>query len=352
MTTSPSRRFPTTRGRGRPSTTPHTSIPATTYKPWVNGGGYTFSDSPPTAARFDPVFGTAANAIDLDARCSRARGALIVTRDAARHRLPGVATNYYFRVQTGMVIPAGTCMQTCRRQLAGRSDRRMRRRRLQRLPVTENGVNVDYTLTGNSGVAIRYFPATFYLSATTGLPTGFGYTGHAAHRLRAGRLRASAATRSSPRTSRRPRSTTPRFRTSQIGSLIRASAIRRCAPAWARRSQTSLAMRVAGFTINSATGSPPNAPNVTVASIDNAATRNTLYQQFYRDFMRSGGTPNRPRGVQHRSQLQTHRRERAASDTHARRISACCLRMASPMNLLTGDGFYSLGNIDGTYGDP
>ena len=28
--------------------------PNTTYEPWFDEGGFTFSDSPPTAARFDP----------------------------------------------------------------------------------------------------------------------------------------------------------------------------------------------------------------------------------------------------------------------------------------------------------
>jgi len=34
-----------------------------------------------------------------------------------------------------------------------------------------------YTLSDNTSVAIRYFPATFYLKTTTALPTGFGFTG-------------------------------------------------------------------------------------------------------------------------------------------------------------------------------
>ena len=148
--------------------------PAKTYKPWFNDGGYTFSDSPPTAARFDPVFGPQPNAIDLT-RDFAGTGSADLTH-LPRHRLPGVAGNYYFRVQTGMVIPAGACIRPAADnwQVVGTAGCAVGVNNA--CLVTENGVPVTYTLAGKRGVAIRYFPATFYLSATTGLPTGFGYT--------------------------------------------------------------------------------------------------------------------------------------------------------------------------------
>jgi type IV pilus assembly protein PilY1 len=317
--------------------------PNTTYEPWFDAGGFTFSDSPPTAARFDPVFGTAANAIDLT-RDFAGIGSADLTATCRDTSLPGVAGNYFFRVQTGMVIPAGACIRPDLDNWQVVSAAGCAVGTTNGCLVTENGAPVTYTLAGNSGVAIRYFPATFYLTPTTTLPAGFGYT--------AVPLTGSAPDGSALlgyeikpanfATTAQYNAAIQNFANWFTYSRKRHQALR--AGLGEAFSDIS-GMRVAGFTINN------NTTDVTIGSIDNATTRTTLYQQFYRDFIRSGGTPNRP--AVNNIVRNLKRTGTGAPIQHACQKNFGMLFTDGFSNQpAAGDGFYSLGNIDGAYADP
>ncbi|HET6628788.1 MAG TPA: PilC/PilY family type IV pilus protein [Woeseiaceae bacterium] len=109
--------------------------PTETYVPWPDVGGYTFDDANPLAAKTDPVFGT--EVFDLTAE--RAEN----TEDHVFHMYPG------------MTLPVGrdVCVK----------------------PSSNGGCtwetkSIDEVLTGEFWVGMRYFPATFYVSATATLP--------------------------------------------------------------------------------------------------------------------------------------------------------------------------------------
>ncbi len=289
------------------------------------------------------MFGTAANAIDLT-RDVAGVGNADLTATCRDTSLPGVNTNYFFRVQTGMVIPAGACIRP-----DGDNWQVVRTAGCavgvtNACVVTENGVNVTYTLNGNVGVAIRYFPATFYLSAATGLPTNFGYT-------------------ATPLTGNAPDGSALlgyEIKPANFATTAQYNAAIQNFANWftySRKRHQALraglgeafsdisGMRVAGFTINN------NTTDVTIGSIDNATTRTTLYQQFYRDFIRSGGTPNRP--AVHNIVRNLKRTGTGAPIQHACQKNFGMLFTDGFSNEpAAGDGFYSLGNIDGGYGDP
>ena len=114
--------------------------PAITYDPWLSLGGYSFTDSNPTAARTDPT-----------------RGSEVFDLTVSRER---TGTNEVFRFFDGMVIPAGT---RYRDWVTG--------------SWTTAAVDIPITGAGGSGrgVPVSYFPATFYLPVGTSLPPDFGY---------------------------------------------------------------------------------------------------------------------------------------------------------------------------------
>lgn len=114
--------------------------PAGSYDPWPSLGGYTFADSDPVAARTDPT-----------------RGSETFNLTVLQER---TGTNEVFRFFDGMVIPAGTRYRDWNTGIW-----------------TTAAADVPITGAGGSGrgVAVSYFPATFYLPVGTPLPPGYGY---------------------------------------------------------------------------------------------------------------------------------------------------------------------------------
>src|SRR5262249_25682936 len=134
--------------------------------------------------RFDAVYSTSGATIDLTHDFA-GTGSADPTAACSDTSLPGVAANYYFRVFTGMTLPAGTCFYPSNvSSTVAAAQRHWQTVRTGCAVGTTNGCLTTigstantYTLPDNTAVAIRYFPATFYLSATTALPAGYGYTG-------------------------------------------------------------------------------------------------------------------------------------------------------------------------------
>jgi type IV pilus assembly protein PilY1 len=276
--------------------------PAQDYQPWPDGGGFTFANSPPAAARFDPVY-TGFGTIDLTKDFAGTLGAdaTAVCQDAT---IPGTnSANYTFRVFSGMVIPAGACI---RRTGASHWERVgsgvppvavgncsigvVNGCVLRRI---DNASESTITLADNSDVAIRYFPATFYATAAGAPPASFGYT-------------ALPQVIAMPVDSPKGIATLLKYEiksTNFANAPDYQAAIQNFAnwfTFYRKRHQalraglgksfeTIAAMRVAGFTIN---GTPAN-PDVSMLDIDVAANRTTLYNNFYQNFTGSGGTPNR-----------------------------------------------------------
>ena len=261
--------------------------PTRTYRPWPDGGGFTFTDATPTAARFDPVF-TGAPTINLTNDV--AGGTTVTTAAACVGDVTAVNTDYGFRVFTGMTIPAGTCIRA-----PGRSTWELVRDTGCVINV-DNACLVDATtgdasfrINTNVSIGIRYFPATFYLSAANAPPASYGYTGPVTsgvapdgsllngYEIKPGNFSSSAAYDAAMQN----------FANWFSYSRKRHQALR----SGLGRAFASLSgWNVAGFTINSAS---TTGPNVVMGDIDNATTRSNLYTNFYRDWVRSGGTPNR-----------------------------------------------------------
>lgn len=318
--------------------------PATMYRPWPNGGGYTFTDASPTAARFDPVFGSATNAINLTRDIAGTGSA--DPADACSNSLPGVAGNYYFRVMTGMTIPAGMCIRS------GNTGNNWSVVRTggcavgvnDGCPTTELGIDRTRTISDNSSLAIRYFPATFYIADPASLPATFGYTGSTisgqapdgstlyGYEIKPGNFASTAQYDAAIQN----------FANWFTYTRKRHQALR----AGLGEAFTDItAMRIAGFTINN------NGADVSMGSIDNSTHRTNLYEDFYRDFVQSGGTPNRAAVY---NVVRNFRRTGAGAPIqHACQKNFGMLFTDGFSNPPTfGDGFYSLGNIDGAYGDP
>jgi type IV pilus assembly protein PilY1 len=267
--------------------------PATPYEPWVSNGSYSFNDSSPTAARFDPVFETN---LTMNLTVDRAGNGSAAAATACTD-LPGnqVDTGHYFKLYAGMTLPADTCI------------RRSNGTRWERVTsctvgatngcTTTTSVSTStYTLgsteNNNGGtvsalVAIRYFPATFYLTRGTALPTNYGY-------------RATAVTT----TGLAPNGTALDgyvLKPENFDSTAQYTAAIQNFANWftyyRKRHQSLRAglgqsfndvtgVRVNGFTINQRL-------DVTPVSIDDDANKRALYQKFYTDWVRQGGTPNR-----------------------------------------------------------
>ncbi|HEX7060842.1 MAG TPA: PilC/PilY family type IV pilus protein [Woeseiaceae bacterium] len=113
--------------------------PTETYVPWPDVGGYTFSDSDPRAAKTDPVFGS--ETFDLTAEIEDA------------------AENHVFRMFSGMTLPAG--LRVCAKPSFASNS------------CGWKTLLTDEPLSGDFWVGIRYFPATFYVSAEAELPAEY-----------------------------------------------------------------------------------------------------------------------------------------------------------------------------------
>jgi type IV pilus assembly protein PilY1 len=324
--------------------------PTTTYTPWPSGGGFTFADADVNAARFDPVF-TGHGTLDLTQDFAGITS-VATTAVCSDDSLGSVNSNYYFRTFTGMVLPAGACIRSTN---PARSWETVRAGMTCQVGVT-NGCNVTtsagtnqvYTLANNSSVAIRYFPATFYLSAANPPPASFGYTA------------APASDGLAPDGSVLNRY---EIKLANFSSDAAYQAALQNFANWfsyyrkrhqALRAGLGTAFRdlsgwnVAGFTINSAT---TTGPNVTMGDIDDGTTRDALYANFYEDWVRSGGTPNRTAVA---NVIRNYRRTGVGAP-----IQYSCQRNFGMLftdgfsnTPASGDGIYGIGNLDGGRGVP
>ncbi|HEU4781276.1 MAG TPA: PilC/PilY family type IV pilus protein [Steroidobacteraceae bacterium] len=332
--------------------------PTEEYGPWPNGGGFAFVNADIFATRFDPVYLTGgAGTIDVT-RDLGGLNSVNVGSVCDNATLGAVVANTGFRVYTGMRIPAGTCI---------RSSNPVRDWEMVRtgdcqvgvanscLVTTSLGADESYELVNNTSIAIRYFPATFYLSAANAPPAAFGYT----------------ATPASVGGSAPDGTELFRYEIKEsnfVDSAAYGAAMQNFAN-WfqyyrkrhlALRGglgtsfQTLQATRVAGFTINSAspTNAAPTSPDVTMFDIDDPTNRNDLYYRFYYTWTGNGGTPNR-RAVANLIRNFTRTNTGAP-------VTASCQRN---FGMLFTDGFANVpadgdgingvaGNADGTAGAP
>ena len=100
--------------------------PSVTYHPWVSEGGHTFGNVDPTAAPSDPTRGNAT--FDLTVERS------------------DTSSNWQFRMQDGMILPAGTEYHDGSWKTA----------------------SGDIEWESHESIGIKYYPATYYLTVDTG----------------------------------------------------------------------------------------------------------------------------------------------------------------------------------------
>ena len=258
--------------------------PTVTYAPWVSSDGFTFGDSTPTAARFDPVFETN---LTLNLTQDRVGTGTVAPGTSCTSITAGADNDFYFRVYRGMTLPSGTCLRRsnstswetigsngCQVGVAGRCDTSLR----------ANGNGID--LGNDASVAIRYFPARFYLAPGTALPANYGYIGVVSTDGRAPdntQLNGYEIKPANFASTAQYQNAIQNFANWFTYYRKRHQALR----AGLGESFSDISgIRVDGFTIN-------NRQDVTMASIDNATSKAALYRKFYSEWVRSGGTPNR-----------------------------------------------------------
>jgi len=329
--------------------------PSTTYSPWPSEGSFTFSDATITATRWDAVYSTSGTTIDLTKDFAGNAG-VATTATCNDTSVTGTgADNYTFRVFTGMTLPVGTCFLP----MTGGGTQHWQ-------TVVSNGgkgcIILDsdikakacatsagtYNLLTNTKVAIRYFPATFYLKSTTALPTGYGFIGVTSTGL------APDGTALKGYEIKSSNFSTPAQYTAAIQNFAnwfqyyrkRHQSLRAgLGAAFANVKDT----RVAGFTLNG--GTDATKPDVTMQDIDVQANRDSLYTQFYKTWTGSGGTPSR-------SALANLVRNFKRTGDNAPITAACQQNFgmlftdgfANPP--ASGDGFDAVGEIDGSFKAP
>ena len=270
--------------------------PEVRYAPWRDGGGYTFGPANPTSTRFDPVFEPNVT-IDLT-RDMAARSNVGLTDSCSS--LPARTAgddNFYFKTYEGMTLPEGTCFMAAADGVdAAPNWQQARTSAGCQVGVangcltnsTSGGVTTQrtFTLPTGSRVAIRYFPATFWLPATRTLPD-FGYL--EGRKITGGRAPDGTAMvgyeiKPENFTTGKYQDAIQNFANWFQYYRKRHMALR---AGLGESFSTVTGVRVDGFTINEAYR------DVTMASLDDPDNRDALYTKFYRDFVRNGGTPNR-----------------------------------------------------------
>jgi type IV pilus assembly protein PilY1 len=308
--------------------------PKVPYQPWTNNEDYTFNNSSPSAARFDPVFETNLTMnliLDHAGTGTSANGTTCNALPANQ-----VADNHYFKVYTGMTLPVGTCI----RRQAGTIWEEVRTNPCQ------IGVNNGCRTTGNtntfridtaSRVAIRYYPATFFVAnPATDLPTDFGYVGTTISGLAPDGTALTGYEIKSANfsTTAKYNEAIQNFANWFTYYRKRHQALR---AGLGEAFSTVTGVRVDGFTIN-------NRQNVTMGSINNATTRRGLYTKFYTQWTGNGGTPNRSAVAK---MISEYKRTGASAP-----ITASCQRN---FGMLFTDGFSNSpangDGINGVYGD-
>ncbi len=298
--------------------------PAQTYIPWPTFTA-PYANSVPSAAPSDPT----RPGLTFDLTQDIASGTPVSPALGCPLTVNPFATNGNrdFLMQVGMVIPEGTCYSDTTGIV------------WKVAPV--GGVSIAAERT----IGIRYFPATFYLPATTLLPAGFGYTGP------------TTPTGLSPdggTTLNHYELKPGNFATvAQYNSAIQNFAnwftyyrkrhlAMRGGVGGAFKDQTNL--RVDAFTIN-------NPTTVTMNDLGVPAQKNALFERIYGNnlgnaFVGNGGTPNRTAVKKLGDQFKR-------TDTNAPIQYAC----QQNFGILFTDGysngssdtaFSSVGNVDGT----
>ena len=300
--------------------------PNTVYEPWVNGGGRTFTNSPPTAARFDPVFGTNSDAVDLT--MDLASDGAVNPSAACSGSSVGYESEWSFRIFDGMTLPRGTCIRQDGENWTELSSDRV------------VGSSGSPSLDDDSVINFRYFPATFYLRSADSLPAGYGFTG-------------------TPINGRTPDGGILYGFEIKPGNFATTAqydaAIQNFANWFTYYRKRHMALRaglggafngftgtlIGGFTIN-------DRQSVTMRDPTDPTDLNDIYEDFYVNFVRSGGTPN-DRSVQHL--ISQFRR----TDNNAPVQFSC----QQNFGMLFTDGFTSdnqqdttVGNVDGNQGAP
>jgi len=283
--------------------------PATEYTPWPDLGSWTFSDSNPAAAATDPT-----------------RGNETMNLTTVRENS---SANHVFRMMRGMRIPAGTRYRDW-------NDNNWKTATSDILLTAAN------TPADGRGVAIAYFPATFYLPAGDSLPDGYGYLPSAIvsngvtpggepmnrYELRPENFVSGAAYQSAIQnfanwfTYYRKRHAATR---GAIGQAFEAT--------------TNL--RVGTFRINNRINPVP------IRDLGVTADRNAFFNQVYNEFLGTGGTPNRE-AVQHMGE-QFRRNASNAAIQYACQQNFGVLFTDGYANVWTGAG---VGNADGGFGPP
>jgi type IV pilus assembly protein PilY1 len=333
--------------------------PNSDYPHWVSTvAPNVFSDASATGTEWDPVF-PGANAVNLTndiAGMSNPTPATVCSNAAITATVPDA--HWGFRVHTGMTIPPETCIR-----VPGRNWELVRTGGCTVVPATPTanlcftktaaGVNnAAYQLTTNQSIWIRYFPATFYLSSASLLPAGYGYTGPLTNLGKAPDGTDLIRFEIKPgnfATMAQYDTAIQKFANYFMFYRKRHMALRAGLGA---AFDSLTATRVAGFTINSATGSPPNAPDVTMGDIDVAASKQALYNNFYRNWTGNGGTPNRNAVA---NLIRNFRRTNAGAPvTHSCQRNFGMLFTDGFSNVgAAGDGIVGVaGNADGAAGAP
>lgn len=281
--------------------------PEVEYTKWKDGGGYTFSNADPAATRFDPIF-EAGVTIDLTHDVAGQSNPLPTTTCESLPARSDSDNNFYFKAYQGMTLPQGTCFMATAMQVPDGPDWNDDPDIYDAAPNwqvvrsgncavgTVNGclttstsgtttTDRTFTLLTGTRVAIRYFPATFWLPASRTL-ADYGY-------LESKKITGGKAPDG----------------TELIGYQIKeenfeagkyTAAINNFANWFQYYRKRHMALRaglgesfasvtgvrVDGFTIN-------DRKDVTMATLDDPVNRSALYTKFYRDWVRSGGTPNR-----------------------------------------------------------
>lgn len=304
--------------------------PSLRYDPWVNGGGHIFANITSTNAPYDPAFGTNRINLTLDqtGRITTPDGA--ATGAACNNAGLGASdANGRFRMFTGMTLPAGTCF----RPNGGNWQ-----------VASAGGVAVGPTpgtIPNDTSVAIRYFPATFYLLSP--MPASYSYTGTAST------------------TGRGPAGQTLYGYEIKPANFASTAAYNNAVQNFAnwftyyrKRHQGTRGgivnafsdlnnLRIGSFTINNRTNP------LTMRDIDVATDRTAFFTAVYDNYVNNGGTPNRAAVA---NILTQYRRTDAAAP-----ITQACQQN---FGILFTDGYTTLGsgefgatdNADGTYGAP
>jgi type IV pilus assembly protein PilY1 len=326
--------------------------PADTYLPWRSYSVTTFNDSSFTAARFDPVYGTSSDAIDLSQDVAHRKVVSsvsvirqIATSTACTDAALGTETTddgFSFQVFTGMTIPAGACIRIAGSWEVVRDTRTCDVGVTNGCDTVDEGTNRNRTIATDTTLPMRYFPATFYLRSA--LPASYGYTGTT---LSGGKAPDGSALIGYE------------IKSSNFSDSAKFSAMAKNFANWftyyRKRHQALRAglgesfkdiagLRVDSFRIND------SAPDVTVADIGASGVRDALFTKFYVNSTGDDGTPNRAAVA---NIIRNFRR--GASDTNAPIKFSCQKNFGMLFTdgfTTPGSNFNALGNVDGMQPDP